>query len=790
MDKKKKQIYLTMGIVIGVIYLGCVWVYLHYAIVQDETGFYGQELWDAVFRDIKIQPFAIFPFPVISLLYIFLVTLCVAVIVYSFILNAKNKRAYNPDTVHGDAKWLDGKALDEYNMKFTEPFDKITHEGKNNMILSRDLFMSLDNRGIGDHNNHNSRNMNVLAIGGSGAGKSFGLVGPNLMQAGTCSFIVTDPSGELYRNYSWFLEKEGYRIKCFNLSHMERGNHYNPFRYIHSDKDIEVLVNTLISNTNPPEKTGGDPFWEKSETALLLALIAYLYHEGTEADKNFSTVMRLLRAAEIDENDSSAESPLDQLFNELAEKDPSSFAYKQYRTFKMGAGKTLKSILISAAVRLQQFDLEDVANLTDTDDIDLDSVGDEKTALFVIIPTGDKTFNFLATLMYSQLFQRFYTYCENTAIYSQVVYNQEGEVIRTFRAENQEASNSQAKKLAEEFLNKAKDATVKEEKKYGLFMIRAKDGTSLGYSTLKERAEEMLESMRHGYVKQLGKARLPIHVRFLMDEFANTGKPANFQELVATIRKYEISVMIILQSLQQMKNLFEKEWEAISGNCDNAIYLGGGADTVTAEWISKLLGKETRVVLGTSYNGNSGSTSYNRQGEDLFAPAQLRTMDERDCIVIQKSLQAYKGAKYNATKHPNWKYCDGSHQYFFNADRQRDLYLEYVRAGGGKVSKKGESKHGVVIMTPEMKKVLDELRNIGAKERAEEIKNNRGADGKPLISSPTDVNAEGTGSMKNHIKAQTMQDIKETTSSFVDDNDNCPYDEADFDFVSEKAIEN
>ena len=165
-------------------------------------------------------------------------------------------------------------------------------------------------------------------------------------------------------------------------------------------------------------------------------------------------------------------------------------------------------------------------------------------------------------------------------------------------------------------------------------------------------------------------------------------------------------------------------------------------------------------------------------------------MDERDCIVIQKSLQAYKGAKYNATKHPNWKYCDGSHQYFFNADRQRDLYLEYVRAGGGKVSKKGESKHGVVIMTPEMKKVLDELRNIGAKERAEEIKNNRGADGKPLISSPTDVNAEGTGSMKNHIKAQTMQDIKETTSSFVDDNDNCPYDEADFDFVSEKAIEN
>lgn len=776
---KKKKTYMILGIVGGILYLFVVLFFIHYMIMKEELKGSDESVLTAALNDLATQPFAIFPFPIEALLYIFLITISVAFFAYAAALNMKNRRAYNPKTVHGDAKWLKDQFLDDYDRRFAEPFGKPGHDGKNNMILSKEMFMSLDNRGIADNNNHQGRNMNVFAIGGSGAGKSFGLVGPNIMQA-NCSFCVTDPSGELYRNYSWFLEKEGYQIKVFNLSHMERGNHYNPFRYIHNDKDIEVLVSTLIANTTPENASGGDPFWEKSETALLLALIAYLFHYGTERDRNFSTVMRLLRAAEIDENDSSAQSGLDLLFQELVDKGlTNEFAYKQYRTFKMGAGKTLKSILISAAVRLQQFDLEDVANLTDTDDIDLDSIVDTKTALFVIIPTGDKTFNFIATMMYSQMFQRFYQYCENTVVYSQVVKNAEGEVVRVFRADSEEERENEAKKKAESFLEKAKSASVKEEKKYGLFTIRAKDGTSLGYSTLKDDAEKMLHSLKNGTTEKWGKARLPIHLRFLFDEFANTGKPANFQELVATIRKYDMSVTIILQSLQQMKNLYEKEWEAITGNCDNAIYLGGGADTVTTKWVSELLGKETRVVLGTSYNsGNSGSQSYNPQGEDLLNPAQLRTLPEDECIVIPKSLAAYKGKKYNATEHPNWKYCNGSHQTVFNAERQEDLYLEYMKSF--KTDKKKKSIHGNTAISPEEKQKLDKAKNEMARARAEEIKNNRDANGNQIISSPEAVNKTGAGAIEHHLKAKSPTDIKETTSSLVNDNEDFPYDELTF----------
>ena len=213
----------------------------------------------------------------------------------------------------------------------------------------------------------------LAIIGGSGSGKSYNFVGPNLMQA-NCSYVVTDPSGGLFKEYGHFFERQGYHVKCFNLSRMSEGNHYNPFHYIHSDKDVEILVTTLISNTTPPDKSGGDPFWEKSETALLVALIAYLYHYCDEEMQNFSSVMKLMRAADSDENDSSQKSQLDYIFDGIENEDPNSFAVKQYKTFKMGAGKTLKGILISCAVRLQAFDLEDVATLTDSDDIELDNV--------------------------------------------------------------------------------------------------------------------------------------------------------------------------------------------------------------------------------------------------------------------------------------------------------------------------------------------------------------------------------------------------------------------------------
>ena len=336
--KKKKKSKLPYVLIITPIYLFICLFIIHFFLVKQEGAVSGGDVFGAAFKDMFTQPFAIFPIPPEALLIIFALSVIVPLFMYETVRRAKDRAHYDPDTVQGSSKWLVGEFLEDYNTRFTEPFGKPTHEGKNNMILSQEMFQSLDNRGIAEHNNYNSRNINVFVIGGSGAGKSFGLVGPNVMQA-NCSYIVTDPSGELFTNYGHFLEKEGYKVKCFNLDHMDRGNHYNPFNYVHSDKDIAILVTTLIKNTTPPEQHAGDPFWEKTEVLLLNALIAFLWHYGSKAEQNFSSVMKLLRAAGVDENDASYESKLDLLFNDVRKVEPNSYAVSQYDSFKMGAGK-------------------------------------------------------------------------------------------------------------------------------------------------------------------------------------------------------------------------------------------------------------------------------------------------------------------------------------------------------------------------------------------------------------------------------------------------------------------
>ena len=765
---KKSKTYLVTGIVMGVLYLILSFFFIHIRIF---TAAPHNLKFNAAFNEgIKhafSSPFEITPIPEGTIGIILSVAVITALIIFVVATNGKNKKHYDNDTAQGDAKWLTDKDFVKYNKCFTEPFGSTKNDGKNNMILAGKMLMSMDNKGIADHNNHNGRNMNVFVIGGSGAGKSFGLVGPNILQA-NCSYIITDPSGGLFQDYGWFLENNGYRVKCFNLDHMDRGNHYNPFNYIHSDKDIEVLVTTLIANTNPPEKTGGDPFWEKSETALLHALIAYLFHYHDKKYQNFSNVMSLLRAAEIDENDSSSQSPLDLMFEQVEEIDPEGFALKQYKIFKMGAGRTLKSILISCAVRLQAFDLVDVAKLTDTDDIDLDSVGDEKTALFVIIPTGEKTFNFLASLMYSQLFQRMYQYCENSAIYSQLVVDGEGELIRTFRADSPEEVEN-AERSARIFLEKARSARVVEDKNSGLYYVCSQDNKILRYSNTKEKANEFLRALHNGKVVPNKGNRMPIHVRFLLDEFANTGRIPDFQEKVATMRKYEISVTIILQSLQQMKNLYEKEWEAISGNCDNTIYLGGGADTVTTEWMSKLLGKETRAIQGVSFNSGlagGGNMSINRQGVELFSPSQLRTMDESECIVLQKSLHAYKGPKFPATQHKNWKYVEETPNYIFNGARQTFLHEEYIKAG--ETENKKEVRLLKVIQETEEEKQFRIKRNENEHRRAEEFRINKDIFGERVIKPFVEISPEDNRFASEVMHISNDGDIKNILNSIAE----------------------
>ena len=729
-ERKRKLIafFIRWG---GLLYAFTMFWTLHAMHVHMEKPYlFINDLIEEGLLDIFIHPLRIFPIPPGTFGAMAAVTALIGVTAILILLSAKLRRSKNP----AGAKWM--SELDRYNETFTEPFGKRTHEGKNNMIFSQDIFMSMDDQRI-------RRNLNVFVIGGSGAGKSYNFAGPNIMQA-NCSFLISDPSGSLYRQYGAFLEYMGYKIKCFNLTRMEKGNHYNPFNYIHSDKDIEVLVTTLISNTTPPEKHGSDPFWEKSETALLVALIAYLYHYTEKDCQNFSSVMRLMRTADVDENDSSNKSPLDHIFEAVEEYDPDSFAVKQYKTFKMGAGKTLKSILISCAVRLQAFDLVDVADLTDTDDIDLDSVGNEKTALFIIIPTGEKTFNFLAAMMYSQFFQRTYDYCENTAEFSQLVIGGERQLVKTFLAQSPDEVPYK-KAEAKAYLEKAKAGRINYNEELGWYEIRAKDNELVTYRGTEEEAEKALENIRAGEVienkSQSNRGqRLPVHTRLILDEFANIGKIPEFDQKVATIRKYELSVSIILQSLAQMQKLYKDDWSDIAGNCDTTLYLGGGADTVTAEWISKLLGKETRVVAGGTL-GKSGAMTMNRQAIELYSPAELRTMPEDECIVIMKSMNAYKGKKYKSDEHPQRKLVEKLGPYYFNEEKKN-----LVIAMHGDIPEDGgaspEEEHGgEAVSDPEEMKQIAEADEENRQKEAE-YKNNRDEEGENLVSTPRSVNAQ------------------------------------------------
>ena len=563
------------------------------------------------------------------------------------------------------------KDLSAYNKSYTEPFGSVSHGGKNNMILSQEMRLSM--------NEQNTRHgLNTLVLGGSGTGKSFNYIGPNIMQA-NCSYIITDPSGGLYGQYGAFLEGEGYKVKCFNLLHMDKSNRYNPFHYIHSDRDVADLAATLISNTTPLGEISEELFWEKSETTLLVALIAYIYHYADKKEQNFSNVMRLLRYAEINEEDSGQKSKLDYMFEDVAKSDPGSFAYKQYRIFKMGAGKTLKSILISCSARLQAFTLKDVADLTDTDNIELDYVGDEKTALFVILPTGEKTFNFLAAMMYSQLFQRAHDYCENTAVFSQLVMDGDDQVIRCYRAESRQESTQKAEE-AEAFLERAKDSEIYYNETFGWYELRTKQDELVCYRWSEDAVSRELESIQEGKVICNNSHRLPVHVRFILEWLTNTGIIHDLGLKVCTDRLRGFSVDILLHSFTQFKKLYKDDWVDIIGSCETIIYLGGGADQETKEWISRVLDNWVEEIVNINYI-NYGKTDYlsytSKPGANFYSLARLRTMPEEDCLVIHKHACAYGDKKYRAVNHPRWERVlqsvkDGG--YFFDPKKAQLIY--------------------------------------------------------------------------------------------------------------------
>ena len=461
------------------------------------------------------------------------------------------RKNYRRREEHGSAKW---GIASNINKKYKQnPISQ-------NKILTQNVLFGLNGK-------KHRRNLNVLVCGGSGAGKTRFYCKPNIMQANT-SFVILDPKGEILRDTGNLLEKQGYEVKVLDLINMEKSHCYNPFVYLKSDNDVQKLVTNLFKATTPKGSQSNDPFWDTAASMLLLALIFYLKYEAPEDEQNFPMVMELLRAGEVHEDDDTYISPLDVLFNRLESENPEHIAVKYYRDYHSGSAKTLKSIQITLASRLEKFNLESLASLTATDELDLPSLGERKTALFALIPDNDTSFNFLVSILYTQLFQQ-------------------------------------------------------------LFFIAD-----------------------HKY-----SGSLPIHVHFVMDEFANVSLPDDFDKILSVMRSREVSVSIILQNLAQLKALFEKQWESIVGNCDTFLYLGGNEQS-THKYVSELLGKET--IDTNTYGKSSGrsgnySTNYQISGRELMTPDEVRLLDNNYALLFIRGERPIMDFKYDILKHPNVK---------------------------------------------------------------------------------------------------------------------------------------
>ena len=326
---------------------------------------------------------------------ILIIAICLAAILGAVYYSNSGKN-YRRGEEHGSAKW--GKPK-EVNKKYMQiPIE-------DNKLMTQNVRVGLDGR-------KHRRNLNVLVCGGSGAGKTRFYCKPNIMQGNT-SFVVLDPKGEILRDTGHFLEKEGYEVRVLDLINMEKSHCYNPFVYLRDDNDVQRLVTNLFKSTTPKGSQSSDPFWDTSASMLLLALIFYLKYEAPEEEQNFPMVMEMLRAGSIDEDDSSRPSPLDNLFYDLEKEDPNHIAVKYYKAYHSGSGKTLKSIQITLAARLEKFNLESVASLAATDELDLPSMGEKKVALFALIPDNDSSFNFLVSILYTQLFQQLFFIADN-----------------------------------------------------------------------------------------------------------------------------------------------------------------------------------------------------------------------------------------------------------------------------------------------------------------------------------------------------------------------------------------
>ena len=470
-------------------------------------------------------------------------------------LKGKNAKKYRKGIEYGSARWGTADDIKPY----TDPVFE------NNIPLTQTERLTMNSR---PKQPKYARNKNILVIGGSGSGKTRFFVKPSLMQMHS-SYVVTDPKGTVLIECGKLLQRGGYRIKVLNTINFKKSMRYNPFAYLRSEKDILKLVNTIIANTKGDGEKSGEDFWVKSERLFYCALIGYIHYEAPEEEKNFTTLLEMINASEAREDDPEFQSPVDLMFERLEEKDPEHFAVRQYKKFLLSAGKTRSSILISCGARLAPFDIRELRELMETDEMELDTLGDRKTALFVIISDTDDTFNFVVSILYTQLFNL--------------------------------------------LCDKADD-------EYG--------------------------------------GRLPVHVRCLLDEFANIGQIPKFEKLIATIRSREISASIILQSQSQLKAIYKDNADTITGNCDTTLFLGGKEKTTLKE-MSELLGKETIDSFNTSETRGrelSHGLNYQKLGKELMTQDEIAVMDGGKCILQVRGVRPFFSDKFDITKHPKYKY--------------------------------------------------------------------------------------------------------------------------------------
>ena len=499
------------------------------------------------------------------------------VVLIKFIVYTKGKNAkkFRQGKEYGSARWGNEKDIEPY----------VDEKFQNNILLTQTERLTMNGRPA---NPKYARNKNVLVIGGSGSGKTRFYVKPNLMQMHS-SYCVTDPKGTIVIECGKMLEDNGDVIKILNTINFKKSMKYNPFAYLRSEKDILKLVQTIIANTKGEGEKAGEDFWVKAEKLYYTALIGYIFYEAPREEKNFATLLDMIDASEVREDDETYMNPIDRLFEALEKKEPTHFAVKQYKKYKLAAGKTAKSILISCGARLAPFDIQELRDLMKEDELELDTLGDRKTALFVIISDTDDTFNFVVSIMYSQLFNL--------------------------------------------LCDKADD-------EYG--------------------------------------GRLPVHVRCLLDEFANIGLIPKFEKLIATIRSREISASIILQAQSQLKAIYKDNADTIVGNCDSTLFLGGKEKTTLKE-LSETLGKETIDLYNTSEtrsNANSYGLNYQKTGKELMSQDEITVMDGSKCIFQLRGVRPFLSDKFDITKHKNYKLLED-----FNKKNAFDIE-EYIKRKG------------------------------------------------------------------------------------------------------------